>query len=449
VSDHVPTVRQELAALVRLSWPIAIAQLGLMAMSLVDTAVLGRVSVTDLAGSAIGRAITFASITPGMGIAFALEPLASQAVGAGEPARAWGALRAVVRAVVLAWAPMMCLAFASLFLLERCGVDGAIARCARAYALSQTPGMLFTLVFLAHKTFLQSRGQTRPALIAAGVANVVNLVVCNLLVRGDDFLVSFGLPAMHLPRLGAFGAGLAFSIAELGMAAIVVSASFKLRPTEPAAHVPMRLVARLGMPTGLQLLAEIGVFAVCAVLVGRFGPTALSAHQVALGLASFTFMGALGVSGGTAVRVGYAIGEGRSPRRAGLIGIGCGGVFMAVCGATFALFSRGLVRLFTHDPDVISLGADLVVIAAVFQLFDGLQAVGGGALRGAGDVRYSFIATVAAHWGVGFPAAIILGFYAHLGVRGIWWGLASGLICVSGLLVVRFLRLTRGPIARI
>jgi MATE family multidrug resistance protein len=185
------------------------------------------------------------------------------------------------------------------------------------------------------------------------------------------------------------------------------------------------------------------------VLVGRFGPAPVSAHQVALGLASFTFMGAVGFSGGAAVRVGYAVGEGRSPRRAGLVGLSCGAAFMAGCGLVFATFPEGLVRLFTEDKDVVVLGASLVVIAAFFQLFDGLQVVAAGVLRGAGDVRYPFVAAVLAYWGVGFPVAVVLGFPLGLGVRGIWWGLASGLITVSGLLVVRFMRLTRGRIRRV
>jgi MATE family multidrug resistance protein len=449
VTGRDPTVRQELAALLHLSWPITIAQLGVMAMGLVDTAVLGRVSATELAGSAIGRSITFAAITPAMGIAFALEPLASQAVGAGEPGRAWASLRAVLRAVTVAWAPLMVLSLLGLMLLEPCGVEADVASRARAYGMAQTPGMLFTLLFLAHKTYLQAHGRTRPAVVAAVAANAVNLVVCNLLVRGDDFVTSLGLHPVGLPRLGALGAGIAFSIAAVVMEAVVALATFPLRPKEAADPVPMRLVARLGMPAGLQFFAEVGLFAVAAVLVGRFGAIALSAHQVAIGLSSFTFMGAVGVSGGAAVRVGYAIGEGRSPRRAGLVGLACGAGFMSACGVGFAVFSQGLVRIFTADADVVALGASLVLIAAVFQLFDGLQAVAGGALRGAGDVRFSFVATVVAHWGVGFPAAIVLGFYTSLGVRGIWWGLASGLIGVSGLLVARFLRVTRGTIARL
>ena len=375
VPPDIPTIREELHALLRLSWPIMVAQLGLMTMGLVDTAVLGRVSVTELAGSAIGRSVSFAAITPAMGVALALEPLASQAVGAGDHARAWASLRAASRAVIVAGVPLVACGVASLFALEACGIDALVAARARAYAAMQAPGMVLGLLFLTNKTFLQSHSRTRPALVAAVIANVVNLIVCNLLVRGDDVLVAFGLPSVGLPRLGALGAGLAYSIASAIMATIVMTASSRLRPEPRGAPVAIRHVVSFGAPIGLQLLAEVGVFSLCTVLVGRFGPAAVSAHQVALGLASFTFMGALGLSGGAAVRVGLAVGEGRSARRAGLVGLACGAGVMATGGVIFALFPEALVRAFTADLDVIALGARLVIIAAFFQLFDGLQAV--------------------------------------------------------------------------
>jgi MATE family multidrug resistance protein len=451
--SSVPSLREELRLLVRLSWPIAAAQLGLMAMGLVDTAVLGRVSVTELAGSSIGRAVMFAFITPAMGLAMALEPLASQAVGAGERSRALGALRATSRAVLFIGVPLIALGVVALFTLEATGVAPATASRARAFAIAQSPGMVLTLLFLTHKTFLQSQGSTRPALVAAGIANVVNLVVCNVLVRGDEFLSACGLPALGFPRLGATGAGLAYSIASGVMTAVVAFASRKQALASPAGppddSVTVQHVISLGAPLGLQLLAEVGVFALSTVLVGRFGSAAVSAHQVALSMASFTFMGALGFSGGTAVRVGYAVGEGRSPRRAGLMGLACGAAFMAFSGAGFALFPITLVRLFTTDPDVIALGRHLMIIAALFQLFDGLQVVGGGALRGAGDVRFPFVATTFAHWVIGFPCAILLGFTLHMGVTGIWWGLAAGLVAVAALLVVRFVTLTSRPVVRV
>jgi len=215
------------------------------------------------------------------------------------------------------------------------------------------------------------------------------------------------------------------------------------------ARIPILLSLRLGVPIGLQLTAEVGVFTVGAILVGRFGAAAASAHQVAIGLASFTYMGALGVSGATAVRVGYAIGQARSPRRAGFIGIALGAAFMTIGALTFALAPGSLVRIFTGDPDTIQLGTALLLIAAVFQLFDGVQAVAAGALRGAGDVRFSFAANVGAHWGVGFPLACLFGFTFGFGVRGIWWGLTSGLVCVAILLAARFARISERVIARV
>ncbi len=444
-----PTVAEELRALLVLSWPITVAQLMTMALGLVETAIVGRVSTTELAGVAIGRSVAFTASMVALGVATGLEPVASQAVGAGEMERAWAGLVTTLRAVLLLWAPLMIVALATTLLFEPLGIDHAIVVRAREYELGQAPGLAFVVVFFSGKVFLQAHGRTRPALVAAALANVVNVVVCNVLVRGDDALAVVGMAPRGLPRLGALGAGIAFSIACFVLAVVVLVAAWRLRPPIRSARVPLRLTMQLGLPVGLQSLAEVGVFTVGALLVGRFGAAAVSAHQIAIGLASFTFMGALGVSGATAVRVGYAVGQARSPRRAGLLGIGLGAAFMALGAVTFAAIPGPLVGLFTDDPEALDLGKALLLIAAAFQLFDGVQAVAAGALRGAGDVRYPFVANVFAHWAVGFPAACLFGFVFGMGVRGIWWGLTSGLVCVSVLLASRFLRISRGEIARV
>src|SRR5690606_34410666 len=153
------------------------------------------------------------------------------------------------------------------------------------------------------------------------------------------------------------------------------------------------------------------------------GSRIASAHQIAIGLASFTFMGALGVASATSVRVGHSVGAGRSPRLPGMLGMCVGGGVMALGGLAFGLFPRQLASLFTDDPEVIARGAELLRIAAVFQLADGVQTVGAGALRGAGDVRFSFAANVGAYWLVGLPLALFLGFGLDLGAKGLWWGL--------------------------
>jgi MATE family multidrug resistance protein len=439
----------ELRTLVRLSLPIALAQLGLVAMSLVDTAVIGRVSVEDLAGAAIGRSLGFASIVVGMGVATGLEPLAAQAIGAGEHARAWRGFVANARGTLLLWAPSMIVAFAVTLWLPVLGVEAAVTTKVRDYLAGQAPGFAAMLAFLSAKTFLQAHGRTAPALVGSAVANVLNVFVSNLLVRGDGALVAVGLRPRGLPALGALGGGIAFSIASFVLFAFVLVPALAYRPREPAPPVTLRKIYHLGVPVGLQMLAEMGIFSLVALLSGVLGPEVASAHQIAVGMASFTFMGALGVSGATAVRVGHAIGAGEAPRRPGLLGIGLGAAVMIAGAVAFTAVPHALVRAFTTDPRVIAIGVDLLRIAALFQLFDGVQCVAAGALRGAGDVRFPFVANVVAHWFIGFPVALALGFALHGGAQGLWWGLTAGLVVVAVTLALRFARISRRAPARV
>jgi multidrug resistance protein, MATE family len=450
LNDTAAAPTRELRELLRLSWPIAVAQLGIIAMALVDTAILGRVSVRELAGAAMGRAIGFAAMTMTMGIAEAIEPIASQALGAKDPGRAWQGLLTTLRACVLLWIPSVAVALAATMTFEPLGIEADVAIRSRAFVIGQAPQMLFIGVFLAHKCFLQAHGVTRPALVGSAVANVLNFVVCNLLVRGDDALAVVGVHPLGLPRLGALGAGIALSIATLVMTLFVVVPARALRGDGASApRVPTALAWKLGVPIGLHMLVEYGVFSTMAVLAGKLGAIVVSAHQIAIALASFTYMGALGVAGATAVRVGRAIGEGRSPRRAGLLGMALGAAFMSMCAVGFAFAPRFLIDLFTDEPGVIALGSKLLLLAAVFQLFDGVQVVAAGALRGAGDVRYPFLANTAAHWLINFPVGVALCFAAGWGVVGLWCGATLGLAAAAIALATRFLSITRSAIARV
>jgi MATE family multidrug resistance protein len=446
------TALDELRVLVRLSVPIAAAQFGLIAMSLVDTAVVGRLSVVDLAGAGIGRSIGFAPFMVPLGVGTALEPIAAQALGAQDPTRAWRGFLSTLRATLLLWLPAVLAAFATTLALPPLGVAPEVVTRARWYLLGQTPGFAFAIAFQVSKTFLQAHGRTAPALRGSVVANAVNLLVCNLLVRGDDALASVGLPRAGLPALGAFGAGLAFTVASFVLVAFVAVPAVRYRDDSPATpspshRVPLGAVYRIGLPVGFQMLAEVGVFSFAALLTGALGPAVASAHQIGLGMASFTFMAALGVSGATAVRVGHAIGAGRSPRRAGMLGMALGATAMSFGAAAFWILPGLLVRAFTTDAQTEAIGIDLLRIAAVFQLFDGVQAVAAGALRGAGDVRFPFVTNVVAHWLVGFPLSLLLGFGLGQGAPGIWWGLTAGLVTVAVVLAARFARLSRRTIA--
>ncbi len=442
-------VAEEARALGRLAAPIALAQFALMAMGLVDTAVLGRVSKADLAAAALGRNLGFAAQTLSMGIAMALEQLASQAVGAGDLERAWRSLGATLRTIAIAWIPTVLVALLATLGLPAIGVGAPVILRTREFLLAWAPGLFAFPCFIAAKTFLQAHGRTRPALVAAIVANVVNLVACSLLVRGDDALVAVGLRPLGLPRLGALGSGIALSIASTLLAAMVLRAAWAMRPAASGAVVTVSRaeIFRVGLPVGLQMLAEVGVFAFVSVLTGHFGSAVVSANQIALGLASFTFMGALGVSGATAVRVGHAFGrvDREGARRAGLTGIALGAAVMSVGAVVFALAPRMLVFFFTDDPEIVAVGAGLVRVAALFQLFDGMQAVGAGALRGAGDVRFAFGAGVFSYWIVGLPLALYFGFARGHGALGMWWGLSVSLVAAALIFLARLIVVTRRP----
>ncbi len=441
--------RSELSELLTLSWPIMLAQLGTISMSLVDTAILGRVSVNDFAGASIGRAIGFAAATMTMGIATALEPLASQALGANEPDRAWSAFTATLRATLLSFVPSFAFAISVTCVLAPLGVEEPVIARARAFLMGQAPQMAFLGVFLAAKVFLQAHRITWPAMVGAVVANLVNIVVCTVLVRGDAALVAAGLRGVGLPALGAFGGGLALSVATMVLMLSVLLPAYRLRPKMPSDPVPARLVWKLGAPVGLHMLAEYGIFTTVALLAAKLGARVASAHQIAIALSSFMYMGALGVGGATAVRVGLAVGGKRNARKPGLLGLGVGSAFMSLGVVFFALFPRELTDLFTDDPDVIALGASLLRVAAIFQLFDGVQVVIGGALRGAGDVRFPFVINVIAYWLIALPAALLLGFTFHYGAVGLWVGLTLGLVADALLLTGRFIVLTRKVIERV
>jgi multidrug resistance protein, MATE family len=452
MNERVVLFLAECKANAKLAFPIVLAQLGLMTLGIVDTAIVGNHSTIEFAGTSLGRAIAMTASAFGAGVAFAVEPLAAQAHAAGEPKRAWQAHRLSLLANLAVWPLGIVLALCAVYTLPHIPgiqVTPETLVAARNFVLGNAPGQLAFGCFLASKSYLQTRESVTRVVGACIVANILNVVVCGSLVRGSA--------ALHIPALGALGAGLASSVANVALACMALGmAAHAYRSTEPQTRAAegskeLRLgeVFTLGLPMGMQLLAEMGAFSLASLLCAGFGEIHVSAYQVALMLGSFTFMGALGVSGATATRVGHAIGEGRSPRLAGLVGIGLGATIMVTGAVVFASAPGFLARLLNPDPKVIELATTLIRIAAVFQLFDGTQAVAAGALRGTGDVKYPFLMMLLCHWGLGFPMAIYLGFARGMGAIGFWWGLTLGLISVALLLTLRFLRITRGTVNRV
>ncbi|PYQ28272.1 MAG: MATE family efflux transporter [Acidobacteria bacterium] len=431
--------KHELRQLFRLALPVTAAQAGMQLMGLVDVAVLGRLGAKELAAAAIGNAIFFAFAIAGTGIVSALDPLISQAVGAGDRVRARRVLWQGVWLSLIVTAVLTAILVAVSFAVPYAGVKGELVAPATAFLLIRTAGLAPYLLFLTIRAYLQAHGVTRPMLTAMVVGNIFNFAL--------DILFVFG--AGPIPAMGVAGAALSTLICTVIEAWIAAVAVRRIAVDAPFDHRPNRAeiaqAARVGLPIGLQLSAEIGVFALVGVLAARLGTLQVAAHQLTIGLAAFTYTIALGVGAAGSVRVGLSVGahDRIATRVAGHVAFIFGATVMALNGLAFALFPRACARLITNQEDVIRTAIPLLLVAAVFQLSDGVQAVGAGVLRGGGDTKFPLYANLFGHWGIGFPIALWLGFHLGLGVVGLWWGLCVGLTVVAALLFFRFQRLSK------
>jgi multidrug resistance protein, MATE family len=439
---------QELRAAVRLATPVALVQLGLMLMGVVDTMMLGRLSARALAAGALGHLATIPFLIFGSGTLAALDPLVAQAYGAGD---ARGIRDHLQRGVVLALglAVPFCLALWDVGpLLRLLGQPPEVVADAALYARAVLWGLPGFLLFIAFRQTLQAMSIVRPAMVAIVLGNLTNVVANYGLIFGH-----FGLPA-----LGVEGSAYATSICRTAMLAYLVWAG--RRAIAPYWHGLTReafrlaghaRLLRLGVPIGLHQSIELVVFVTVAVLMGRMGVAALAGHQIAINLASLSFMVPLGISGAAATRVGNAIGRGDLPaaRRAAAVSLVLGGAVMLVFAALFGLFPEELARAYTADSAVIALAAALLPIAAVFQVFDGVQAVAAGILRGVADTTLPAALALVGFWVLGLPAGWYLAFPRGQGAPGLWWGLSLGLAVVAVLYLARVRAKLRRPVARV
>ncbi|HYR18606.1 MAG TPA: MATE family efflux transporter [Myxococcales bacterium] len=448
-----PRLLGELRELLRLAVPIAVAQAGIALMGVVDTAVVGRLGAAALGAVGLANGIFFAVAVIGIGTVMGLDPLIAQAFGARDRPRtralvwqgAWLALIvSAVLAVPLAFAPG---------LIDLAGIEPEVARGAKQFLWARLPGLLPMLLFIGLRAYLQAAAVLRPLLVATVLANLANFLLDLLLVFGGANLPAWSGPLRHVPAMGPAGSGLATTLCSFLQAGVLLAAASPLREPVAPPRAPdlrdLRAAARVGVPVGLQMGAEVGVFTLVGVLAGRLGQMSIAAHQVAISLASFTFCAAVGVGNAGSVRVGWAIGarDSRAARRSGLIAFAAGASIMTLSALAFWLFPRQVASLLSDRADVIAASAPLLAVAAVFQISDGVQAVGAGVLRGAGDTRFAFLANLVGHYAVGLPVAVALGLFAGRGVLGLWWGLCAGLTAVAVALLWRFLRLSSRDIA--
>jgi MATE family multidrug resistance protein len=435
-------IRDELRTLLRLAWPLILGYAGGQLMSMTDTAMVGRLGATALAGVGIGNGIYFTVTSLGLGCVAGMDAPVAQAIGAGERARARRLLWQGVRVAVGASLPLLVVMTLLPPLLPAFGIDAATTHEVRAYLWARMLNVVPFLVFNAQRSYLQASHVTRPIVVASAVGIVANAV-------GNWLLI-------YRAGLGVAGSGIASTLAATAMVVVLAVAVKRVdagearvrRAFDPAL---VRTILRLGVPNGLQVVAEVGVFATVGVLAGRIDAQSAAAHLVAITLASFTFCVTLGIGAACSVRVGHHIGAGdtRGARAAGLIGLGASSAFMSASAICFFLFAPVLVGALTNDASVLAVAVPLVHVAAIFQISDGLQATAAGALRGAGDPHAPLYANLVGHWLIGLPVAVGLGFYAHEGATGLWWGLSLGLTAVAVGLIGRFLWLSGRPIRRV
>ena len=435
-------MKKELRRLFALAIPLALAEAGTQVMSVVDMAVVGRLGGREIAAVGLGNAVYFGVAVFGLGLMLGVDPLISQAVGARDLARSrrilwqgiWlAAITSAVLSVILCGGPM---------LLHAIGIAREIVEPASTFLLIRVIGLTPWLMFFVVRAYLQAHHVTRPLVTSMIIANIFNLIA--------DIILVFGYGPV--PPLGVAGAAISTSTCQFLQLGIVAYAVARVPPggeiTRRWSWFEIKHALHVGLPTALQVTAEVGIFALVALLAGRMGTVDLAAHQLVITLASFTFTIALGVATAGSVRVGLAVGarDREGTQRAGYAAFIGAAIVMSVGAMLFIAIPSLLARMLTNQPAVIAAAIPLFFVAGLFQLSDGLQAAGIGALRGAADTRFAFFSNLFGYWIVGLPTSLLLGFRLHMGVVGLWWGFVAGLSTVAVMVFLRFKRLSAAEI---
>jgi MATE family multidrug resistance protein len=431
-------IGQEFRPMLRLAVPLALTELGWLAMSFTDTVMVGRLpdSATAIGAVSLGSTLFYTIGIFGSGVMLGLDTLVAQAYGA---RRLEECHRTMWNSLYLAYAlsPLLMvsmLAFLPLF--PRFGLAPELVAETVPFLKALIWSTLPLSLYFALRRYLQSMHIVKPVVFALISANLVNLLGNWALVYGH----------LGARGYGVAGSGWSTCISRTYMVAVLAIATvYYDRKRNSGLWIAsrrlelarIRLLLRLGLPAALQLLLEIGAFASATFLIGKLGAVQLAGHQIALNVASFTYMVPLGIGSAAAIRVGHAIGmrDAHGAARAGWMALLFAAVFMSCSGLVLFLFARPIARVYTPEADVISAGATLLLVAAVFQLFDGLQVVATGALRGAGNTRVPMLANLVGYWVIGLPLGAMLCFKWKLGAVGMWTGLCLALVTIGIALV--------------
>jgi MATE family multidrug resistance protein len=437
-------IRSEVRALLALGGPLIAAQLVQIAMSFVDTVMAGHLSPRDLAAVAVGVSLWVPIIVFGMGVLMSVSPTVAQDYGAGRLDAIGGHVRQglwLSQAVGLA-------SFAAVRscspVLQWMQIDPAIVPTAAGFLNAISWGIPASCAFTVLRGYSEAVSKTRPVLAISLVGLVANVA--------GNFVFMHG--RLGMPRLGAVGTGVASACVLWTMLFslviwIVCDRYYRQFPLFGRWERPdwsqIARLLKLGSPIGVCFFLECSLFTAVSLLMGRLGTDIVAGHQVALNVASVTFMVPLGLSLAVTVRVGHAMGRGapRDARRSGLVGAGLAVAFMSVMALVMATCPHLIAAIYTEDEAVQSIAVRLLLMAAIFQIFDGLQVAGAGALRGLKDTAMPMFITLVAYWGLGLPLGVWMGLVLDGGPQALWIGLIAGLVAAAVLLNTRFLVLTR------
>ena len=424
-----------------LAVPVVLSELGWMAQGIVDTIMVGKLGPAAIGAVSLGNAVYYTPSLFGIGLLLGLDTLVAQAYGRRDHDECHRWLAQGVYLACIVTPPIMLLLAAASFGFARFGITPAVAAPASTYLRLLNWGTLPLLLYGGTRRYLQGVGQVRVI--------TVTYVLANLLNWAGNWILIYG--KLGFPALGVNGSAISTCIARIAMAAALLGFAWRyerqrghplFRHWAGPSLQRLRQLVQLGAPAAGQILLEVGAWNLATFSAGYLTPVALATHSIALNYASLTYMVPLGVSAAAAVSVGHAVGAGdpHRARRAGWLALGLGTSFMLLAAVVFLVAPRPLIALYTRDPRVLAVGPSLLWIAAAFQIFDGIQTVCTGALRGLGETRMPMFANLIGYWVLGLPLGLALCFVLHWGIYGLWIGLTLALVFISLALLRRWRR---------
>ncbi len=427
--------------MIALAIPVVLSELGWMAQGVVDTIMVGRLGPAAIGSVALGNAVYYTPSLFGVGLVLGLDTLVSQAYGRKDHDECHRWLAQGLYLAAIATIPIMLFVWSASFAFTHFGITPHVAGPAAGYLRLLNLSTLPLLIYSGTRRYLQAVGEVRVVTVTYVAANLLNWFGNWVLIYGK----------LGFPALGVHGSALSTVASRILMAAMLLG--FAWRYERKRGHplfrhwaAPklerLRGLVRLGAPAAGQILLEVGAWNLATFSAGWLTPVELATHSIALNYASLSYMVPLGISSAAAIGVGQAIGaqDAAKAQRAGWLALGLGVSFMLCAAVVFLLAPGPLIELYTHDPRVMAVGPGLLAIAAAFQIFDGVQTVSTGALRGLGETRVPMFANLVGYWLMGLPLGLGLCFWVGWGVYGLWTGLTLALVVIAITLILRWRR---------